>query len=105
MRSAYIGAVTDNPTFGGGMFGYSSFDRFLRDLPPDVMALQGFGTGRVEDTRYLWQFFIQDNWQFRSNLLLTLGVRYQYTTNPQSFQTSESERDRQPARRPRLHGA
>ena len=82
----YIGAVTDNPTFGGGMFGYSSFDRFLRDLPPDVMALQGFGTGRVEDTRYLWQFFIQDNWQFRSNLLLTLGVRYQYTTNPQSFQ-------------------
>jgi len=85
----YIGAVSENPMFGGGMFGYSSFDRFLRDLPPDVMALQGFGPGRVEDTRYLWQFFIQDNWQIRSNLLVTLGVRYQYTTIPQSFQTQE----------------
>jgi hypothetical protein len=82
----YIGAVTNNPAFGGGMYGYSGFDRYLRDLPPDVMALQGFGSGRVEDTRYLYQFFIQDNWQMKSNFLLTLGARYQYATNPQSFQ-------------------
>ncbi len=83
----YIGAVTNNPAFGGGgIFGFSSFDRFLRDLPPDVQALQGFGTGRVDDTRYLWEWFIQDNWQMRSNLLITLGVRYQYNTSPQALQ-------------------
>ncbi len=81
----YIGAVANFPVFGGGTFGYSSLNRFLQDLPPDVMALQGFGTGRVEDTRYLWEFFIQDKWQVRSNTMVALGVRYQYNTIPQTL--------------------
>ncbi len=82
----YRGVITNNPGFNGGTFGFSSLGRFLQDLPPDVFAFQGFGASRIDDRRFLFEWFAQDRFQLMPNLMITAGVRYQYNPNAQSLQ-------------------
>jgi hypothetical protein len=68
-----------------GNYMYSSLERYLMDLPPDVLAQQGFGSSYMSDNRQLVSAFAQDNWQVRPGLTVNLGVRYSFTTLPKAL--------------------
>jgi hypothetical protein len=67
-----------------GSFTFSSLERFLRDLPPDVGGVQTFnGTSFIGD-RNLLHPFVQDS--FRTHGVdVELGLGYEYSSLPQSL--------------------
>jgi len=77
----YISSIGNLSTRRGD-YVYSSLDRYLLDLPPDVLAQKAFGANDINDNRWLVAAWLHDNWRIAPNFDLTLGVRYQYATLP-----------------------
>jgi hypothetical protein len=70
---------------GSGNFGFSTLERFLLDLPPDVLASRSFGSTSFHGNQRLWYFYGQDSMRVTPNLNVELGLGYQYATIPQSI--------------------
>ncbi len=67
-----------------GDYDYSDLNQYLMDLAPDVgnersvgAAAGGYPVGFVQQGAY-----INDDFRFRSNVTLNLGIRYEYVTVP-----------------------
>jgi hypothetical protein len=78
-----IRSVFGNFGSAAGNFGYSSLERFLLDLPPDVMGTQTFGSTAFTGNRRLFHGFVVDSLK-AGGVDLELGVSYQYATLPRS---------------------
>jgi Carboxypeptidase regulatory-like domain len=65
-----------------GDYEYSTLDRFLRDVNPDVLAERSNGNPIYYGDQTALYWFANDDWRIRQNLTLNLGVRYEYTTIP-----------------------
>jgi hypothetical protein len=65
-----------------GDYGYSTLERFLRDLSPDIIAERNTGGTTYEGNQFNHYFYAQDEWKIRRNVTLTLGVRYEYKGVP-----------------------
>lgn len=81
----YISSIRNLNAFRGN-YVYSSLDRYLLDLPPDVLSQRAFGNSSINDNRWLFAGWLHDNWRVAPSFNLYLGVRYQYATLP-SFVT------------------
>jgi hypothetical protein len=78
----YLGSVS--PMAGSmGTYAYSSLERFLLDISPDVLSERSFGGFSTSLNQWLLFGYIQDNWTVRPNLHINLGVRYQYAGIPE----------------------
>lgn len=65
-----------------GDYEYSSLERYLLDLNPDVLAERSLGNPVYYGDQTAFYWYANDNWRIRPNLTLNLGVRYEYTTIP-----------------------
>ena len=72
-----------------GTFGFSTLERVLLDLPPDVGGLQTFGGTSFIGNRTLVHPFIQDSFRF-SGVDIELGLGYEYSTIPVSLRRQAS---------------
>jgi hypothetical protein len=68
-----------------GNYGYSTLERYLLDLPPDVVARRSFGGTSFHGNQQLWYFYGQDSIRLTPNFNLELGLGYQYASLPASF--------------------
>jgi hypothetical protein len=80
----WVTSVFRNFGTAAGTFGYSSLERFLLDLPPDVGGLQTFGGTGFDGNRTLVHPFVQDSFRF-SGVDIELGLGYEYSTIPSSL--------------------
>jgi hypothetical protein len=81
----YIGSRSNFPQFAGS-YGYSSLERFVLDLPPDVFAERAFGNNRFNLAQWNYFGYIHDTWQVMPGFTLELGGRYQHSTIPVGLQ-------------------
>jgi len=70
----------------GRMNGYS-LDAFLTNAPHQLNALAPGGSYEVGLRESLFATYIQDDWRFRPNLTLNIGLRYEATTRPTDSHT------------------
>ncbi len=61
---------------------YSSLERLVKDKLPDNLALRGVGDGSFAGNQKAVYWFIQDDWKIHPRLMLNLGLRYEFSTNP-----------------------
>jgi hypothetical protein len=66
----------------GRMNTYSSLAEFLSNTPKQLNALAPGHSNPVAIRESLFAGYVQDDWRFRPNLTLNLGVRYEFTTLP-----------------------
>jgi Carboxypeptidase regulatory-like domain len=65
-----------------GEYQYSTLERFLLDISPDLLAQRSVGASPYYgDQKILYSFF-QDDWRIRPNLTLNLGVGHSYQEVP-----------------------
>jgi hypothetical protein len=68
-----------------GDYNYSTIDRFLRDLPPDVLAQRNNGGKLYVGNNYQTFFYANDNWKLNRSLTLNIGLRYEFSSVPRSM--------------------
>lgn len=68
-----------------GDYGYNRLDRFVLDLPPDVIAQRNVGGKPYIGNNYSLYLYGNDNWKMTRNLTINLGLRWEYTTVPRSM--------------------
>ena len=71
--------------FGGetaGTFNYSTLSGFLSNLPPDVSGARTVGNLSFPTNQWDTYAYAKDDWKMRSNMMISLGVRYEYVSLP-----------------------
>ena len=71
----------------GRMNTYGSLTDFLSNTPDQLNALAPGGSHEVGLREKLFAGYIQDDWRFRTNLTVNLGLRYEATTRPTDANT------------------
>jgi hypothetical protein len=84
-RDAIISA--SNVSSPRGYYLYSSLERYLQDLKPDLSGTRGIGRSGINLGGWPGGFlmnaaYYQDDFRVRPNLTLNLGVRYEFVTVP-----------------------
>ena len=65
-----------------GDYVYSTLQRFLRDEVPDNLAERNLGTTQYYGNQWATYLYAQNDWHFRRNLTVNLGLRWERTTVP-----------------------
>jgi hypothetical protein len=65
-----------------GQFTFSSLQNFLNDVPSKVQELQAGNALEVGSRNTAMGFYAQDDWKVKTNLSVTLGLRYEPVTLP-----------------------
>ena len=73
-----------------GDYEYLSLETFLRDLSPDAFGERNAGNNIYYGNQRVLYAFVQDDWRFRPNLTLNLGVSYSYQQVPLGARTSQA---------------
>jgi hypothetical protein len=74
--------ITEKLSPNGRMNSYSSLAALLNNPPHRLNALAPGGSNEVAIRESLFAGYIQDDWRFRPNLTVNIGVRYEFTTLP-----------------------
>ena len=61
-----------------GDYQYSTLQRYLNDLTPDVMAARGVGSLPYRGNTNAFYLYANDNWKATRSLTINLGVRWEY---------------------------
>lgn len=69
-----------------GDYEWTNVAEYLEDLSPDYFAARSFGGSTYYGNQLASYSYLQDTWRVKENLTLDLGVRYEYTTVPESMQ-------------------
>lgn len=72
-----------------GDYEYLNLETFLRDLSPDAFGQRNAGNNIYYGNQRVLYAFAQDDWRFRPNLTLNLGVSYSYQQVPLGARTSQ----------------
>ncbi|HWF09390.1 MAG TPA: carboxypeptidase regulatory-like domain-containing protein, partial [Bryobacteraceae bacterium] len=67
-----------------GNYQYSSLDRFLHDIAPDLFGQRTLGNSTYYGDNWAFYGYANDTWRIRPNVTLNPGLRYEYTTVPYS---------------------
>src|SRR5262245_52183374 len=72
-----------------GDYEYLSTEQFLRDLSPDAFGERNAGNNIYYGNQKVLYAFAQDDWRWRPNLTLNLGLSYSYQQVPLGARTSQ----------------
>ena len=72
-----------------GDYEYLSTEQFLLDLSPDAFGERNAGNNIYYGNQKVLYAFVQDDWRFRPNFTLNLGVSYSYQQVPLGARTSQ----------------
>jgi hypothetical protein len=67
-----------------GDYEYNNLETYLFDQTPDYLAQRGIGNSTYYGDQIATYSYVQDEWRWRPNLTITLGLRYERTTVPYS---------------------
>jgi hypothetical protein len=68
-----------------GDYDYSVLERFLQDKVPDALAERNVGGKPYSGNNIALYGYANDNWKVNRNLSLKLGVRYEFSSVPESM--------------------
>ncbi len=68
-----------------GDYEWTTLNNYLMDTTPDYFYARSFGGSTYYGNQLASYSYIQDTWRVRPNLTVDLGVRYEYTTVPESM--------------------
>jgi hypothetical protein len=74
--------ITEKLSPNGRFNNYPSLAALLNNAPDRLNALAPGGSNEVAIRESLFAGYLQDDWRFRPNLTVTMGVRYEFTTLP-----------------------
>ncbi len=67
-----------------GDYDYSTLNQYLNDFSPDDLSERSISISPYYGNQIATYLYANDNWRFRPNLTVNLGVRYEYITVPKS---------------------
>ena len=74
--------ITEQLSPNGRKNNYANISDFLNNVPDTLNALAPGGSNEVAIRESLFAGYIHDDWRFRPNLTINLGLRYEFTTLP-----------------------
>jgi hypothetical protein len=74
--------ITEKLSPNGRMNNYPNLAALLNNTPNRLNALAPGGSNAVAIRESLFAGYLQDDWRFRPNLTINMGVRYEFTTLP-----------------------
>lgn len=74
--------ITEQLSPNGRKNNYATLSDFLNNTPDTLNALAPGGSNEVAIRQSLFAGYIHDDWRFRPNLTINLGLRYEFTTLP-----------------------
>ena len=75
-----IGSTYDFLPRARGEYTWSTLDRFVRDMYPEILSIRGVGIGSFAQNRTAYYGFGQDTWKINPRVTLEYGLRYEFTT-------------------------